>query len=168
MRYLIIALLFIPISGYTQNIKALDAKNGFRDMTFGDHASKFDDLVPIEYAKDSTTIYYTRSGDKLTIGAAEVTLHYGFYKNMFSSVSIRTEGYQNSRSLLDALTEMYGRGYQSNRYIKDYSWSGKKVSIAYDENSITNDASALIWSRVLWKMQSEDDKAKARNAKDDF
>jgi len=167
-NYLVILLMIISIQSRAQNIKALDAKFGFREMQFDDSVAKFDDLVAIEYSNDSSTIFYKRTGDKLTIGSTEVTIYYGFYNNIFYAVNIKTKGYENSRSILKTLEEMYGKGYQSNRYIQDFGWYGKKVSLRYDENSITNDATVYMCSKESLEKQRKDAKVKANKAKDDF
>lgn len=169
MKYLIIAILItLSLNAASQNLKALDEKMGFREMKFGDSISKFDDLVGVEYSNDSSSIYYIRTNDKLTIGSTEVSLTYGFYKNKFYSVFIKTKGYSNSKSILKTLIEMYGKGYQSNRYIDDFSWYGKKVSLSYDENSISGDAQVLMYSKIIMNEITTDEKEKAKKAKDDF
>ena len=167
-NYISIFLLIFSVHCYGQNMKALDNKFGFREMKFGDSITKFDDLVPIEYSNDSSSIFYKRTGDKLTIGSTEVALSYGFYKGVLYSIYIKTKGYENSRSLLKTLEEMYGKGYQSNRYIEEYSWYGKKVSLSYDENSINHNADILMYSKESITQQKKDEKEKAKKAKDDF
>jgi len=167
-KYLLIIILFISINSNGQNLKALDNKFGFREMQFGDTVSKFDDLVPVEYSNDSSSIFYRKTGDKLTIGSSEVEISYGFYKGHLYSIYIKTKGYENSRALLKTLEEMYGKGYQRNEYIKEYSWYGKKVSLSYDENSINHNATILMYSKESLNQQKKDEKEKAKKAKDDF
>lgn len=164
--YLLILTLALDTSG--QNIKALDSKFGFREMHFNDSITVFNDLVPIEYSNDSLSVFYTRTGDKLTIGNAEVTISYGFYKDKFYSVFIKTKGFENSRELLTILKELYGRGYQDNNYIERYSWHGKKVSLSYEQNSITGDSDVLMYSRESISTQKRDNAERAKRSKNDF
>ncbi len=167
-QLLMFILVAIPFFCNCQNLKALDTKNGFRDMQFGDSDSKFNDLVVDAYSSDSLSIFCRRTGDKLTIGASEVSIIYVFYKSQLKNVVIKTKGLKNSRALLDALQEMYGKGRQPNEYIEEYYWWGKKVTLDYDENSISGDAKVFITSKEISGKQDLDSKEKAKEAKNDF
>lgn len=167
-NYLAILLILISIQSAAQNIKALDDKYGFREMKFDDSITKFDDLVPLDYSNDSTKILYKRSNDKLTIGATEVTIYYSFYKNLFDALTINVKGYENCEDILNTLEGMYGKGHQSNRYIKDFTWIGKKVLLSYDYDSVNNEATIYMFCNSSIKKQSNDAKLKALKAKEDF
>ncbi len=167
-QILFFILTIVSINSYGQNLMALDTKFGFREMKFGDFSTKFDDLVIKECSNDSTSIFYNRTGDKLTIGSANVSIAYGFYKGYFFSVNIRTKGYEDSRVVLKTLEELYGKGYQKNEYIKEYRWNGKTVSLVYDENSINGSADILMYSKECMYQQLKDEKEKAKKAKIDF
>ena len=165
---LLLFLLCLSFYGFSQNLPTLDEKNGFREMKFGDSVSKFKDLVILEYDNDSSSRFYSRTHDKLTIGSAEVTLVYGFYMGQMSSVHIKTKGYVNSAELLRVLIELYGKGYQSNEYIEHYVWYGQKVNMSYKKNSIIDDSSILMWSKIIQDQKDKDQKEKVEKAKGDF
>lgn len=166
---LLLAFLCFGVSLIAQNVKALDAKNGFRDFKFGDDISTFKDLVLVEESNDGITKFFHISGDKLAIGSSELeVLVYGFYKDKLFSVSIRTKGLTNSRGVLMALQELYGKGVKENRFMEKYMWFGSKVYAVYDENSITNDASIMFISRPIVNQKNQDEKQSAKRASDDL
>jgi len=172
---LLVATVLLAASGniYAQekepkpSLKALDEKNGFRTHHFGDDISQFTDLTIAE--DDGDAKYYTSTDENLKIGGATIQrIAYGFYKGKFYEVSIKTEDYTNSRALFEALKAQYGRPYQSNQYIEDYSWWGKVVSLNYDENSVTSSAKVLMYSKPISKQEELDKKAVAKKAGSDL
>lgn len=166
---LLLAFLCFSVSLIAQSTKELDAKNGFRDHKFGDDISTFKDMVEIESGPDGLNKFYRMTGDKLSIGSSELKkISYGFYKDKFYAVSIETEGYSNSRGVLKALQELYGRGSKDNRYIEEYKWFGSKVFGVYDENSVTYDASIIFFSRTILEQQRQDEKESAKKAINDL
>jgi hypothetical protein len=52
----------------------------------------------------------------------------------------------------------------SNRYIERYLWFGKKVTMSYEENSVTGDASIIIQSEYLNKQEQAEEKKAASEA----
>lgn len=166
---LLVAFLCFNVSLIAQNVKALDAKNGFRDFKFGDDISTFKDLIEIETSNDGNTKVYQISDDKLAIGTSELEkINYSFYKDKFFAVSIKTRGYSNSRGVLRALQELYGKGTQENRYMDNYMWVGSKVFATYDENSVTNDASIFFLSATIATQRTLDEQESAKKATDDL
>ena len=150
-----------------KGLKALDAKYGFRDGSFGMliSSTNFQGAKLVEDGGD--TKFYSRPHDKMTIGGAELDqIVYGFYKGKLGYVHIETKGYLNSRALLEVLQKAYGPGYKSNRYIEKYHWFGKKVSMTYDENSITDDAGVFLSSRLIREEEAQDKKRKAEAGAD--
>jgi hypothetical protein len=166
MRYALLTLLLLPVATFAQNFKALDQKNGFRDLIFGADTTALATRVR-QPAKNPNVRIYSRPTDELKIGGAELVDIY-YYKNHLSDVLIHTKGISNSRALLEALESTFGSAVQPNRYLKDYSWRGKVVFMNYDENSITNDASVFITSQAISKQKREDDAAAAKAAKSDL
>jgi len=136
-----------------QNLKALDAKYGFREAKFEMPFSSFKNLVEVE------PCCYKSTTENFKLG--EYTLDrvvYFFYKDQLSLIMIDTEGYINSRGFLKILQEAYGEGSQSNKYIEKYYWFGEKVIMSYDQNSITDDATIFIRSRKLMDLEQADEK----------
>jgi hypothetical protein len=168
---LLFAMVAILLSSTTftfaQNLKKLDEKNGFRDAIFESDTSAYKDLVFLE--GDGNTKYYKRTSDELKIGDSELDgIIYGFYKGKLSTVMLTTKGYTNSRGVLSVLNAQYGRGYQSNQFMEKYSWSSKNVLMSYTQNSITDDATIFMFSRIIMAQESKDKKSAASNAADDL
>jgi hypothetical protein len=107
--------------------------------------------------------FSARSGDDLSIGGAHVEqLIYGFYKNRMYVVRITTKGFSNSRALLEVLRQAYGSASKPNQFMEKYYWNGSKVTVTYDENSITHDGTVWFFSEPLTAERKADEKAKAK------
>jgi hypothetical protein len=143
----------------------LDARNGFRDLKFGDPP-----LQGMRLVEDHGDMkYYTQPSDDLTIGNAKIKeISYGFYKGRLSTVLLQTDGLINSRALLEVLRQAYGSGSRPNRFMDRYLWDGSRVLLYYDEKPISNDAIALFQSVPLRNEQTTDEKAKARKGASDL
>jgi hypothetical protein len=165
--FLTVFMVALSTVSFAQNLKKLDEKNGFRDAVLGSDTTSFNDLVVVE--KEGNSVYYKRTGENLTVGDFTLdAVTYGFYKGKLSTIIISTKGYTNSRGLLQIFNTQYGRGYQSNRYIEKYSWSGKNVIMSYNENSATNDANIFMWSKQLSDQEALDKKNAASKAAGDI
>jgi hypothetical protein len=141
------------------SLSYLDFKNGFRDLKFGDPYPQ--DMRLIE--ESGETKYYTRASDDLTIGRSLVRrIVYGFYKGRFYAVLIDTEGYTNSRALLEVLREAYGPGTRPNRFMDTYYWNGARVLLSYDEKPLSHEATVIYTSVPLSDEKKAEDKAKSR------
>ena len=161
MQILSISLILVAMSlaAVGQNLKALDEKYGFRGAKFEMPFDSLKNLVEVEKG------FYKSTDEDLNIGAYvldEVIYH--FYKNQLSTIIIYTKGISNSIGFLKILQEAYGSGYQNNRYIERYNWFGKKVSMSYEQNSITGDASIFIQSVPLSKQEQAEEKKAASEA----
>jgi len=152
------------------SVAALDEKYGFRNVTLEADISSFNDLVPFEVEESDGMKLFTRSNDELNIGEYDIEpIVYAFYKDKLLSILIMTKGYSNSRGVLEVLRTQYGNGYQENRYIDKYTWSGKRAALVYSENSITNDATITLLSRSLLMQSKKDEKeSAAKAAQSDF
>lgn len=137
----------------------LDAKNGFRELHFGDPPKK--DMILVESFGEEKV--YKRSRENLIIGAAKVeNIVYLFYKNRLSSVIIWTKGIINSSAMLEVLREAYGAGFQSNQYLEHILWSGSKVNLLYAQNVITRDAQITFFSIPIGRETEKDNESKAK------
>lgn len=167
MRLAIALLLFAASSAVAGGLTDLDAKNGFRDAQFG---AKFETFQGMELLEESGDLkFYRRSADELKIGAAVLeSISYGFYKGELMSVVLKTDGLVNSQALLEALQSAYGPGFQKNKHIPDFWWLGKVVTMSYDQNMASRDASARISSVAVSDKFQADRKAAAKSAKSDL
>jgi len=157
---LILLLLISPIMLAGQNLKALDDKYGFREAKFETPIDSYKNFVEIEKG------IYKSTTEILNIG--EYTLDevaYFFYNGQLSTIAIRTKGYLNSRGFLSILQEAYGMGYQRNKNIERYSWLGEKVTMSYNQNSATGDASIFIYSIKLSDLEKAEKKKAIEAAK---
>jgi len=101
--------------------------DGFRGIKWWQKMSTVEGLV--FYSTDPSyggVDLYTREGDELRIGGAELELIlYGFWwLDWFCCVEIYTKGYTNWSGFKAVVFEKFGEGYQSNEYIEEYHWRG--------------------------------------------
>ena len=148
-----------PVEPSPGSLAYLDFKNGFRDLTFGDPYPQTMRLIE----DDGETKYYTRAGDDLTIGGSTVQrIVYGFYQGRFYAVLIETDGYANSRALLEVLREAYGPGTRPNRLMERYAWHGTRVWLTYEEHPRSHEATVIYTSIPLSDERQAAEKAKSR------
>lgn len=125
----------------------LDFKYGFRDAKFEMSIDSFKDMIPIMDSSNSANKrvqYYHRATDNMSIGEYQLSeILYVFYHGKLMRIMIETKGLVNSRGILEMLQDLYGNGFKDNEYIEEYYWGGSKVTLLYDENSVTHDA--RIW-----------------------
>lgn len=146
----------------------LDGKYGFRDLKFETAASNIKGLVALGLASHNSRTYQ-RPTDSKKVGKYTISsIRYTFYKNRLSGIRIDTHGYTNSRGVLDAFRALYGLGTQDNEYIEEYRWSGNKVLMNYEQNSITDNAVIYIWSIPMMDSENLDKGNNAKKATSDL
>lgn len=161
--------MVVPLLTFSQTLKKLDEKNGFKVFKFGLPPDSVDSYLMEISEKGGVKYYSVIDTALLKIGDTKLeSITIGFYKNQLTYISIATKGYTNSRSLLDVFKKAYGSGYKSNPYIEDYSWWGKTVGLSYDENSATRDSSSLMYSITICDQKKKDDDEKANKATGDL
>jgi hypothetical protein len=165
-RCLIVLIVLLATTVSAQwSYPALDAKNGFRDLTFGAPLPK--EMKVTETSGKST--YYVRPKDSLTIGNATVkSIVYHFFDGRFAGVLIKTKGFVNTHALLQVFTEAYGTPLEANRLIPFYIWPGAVVTQSLDENMVSHDAEVSISSNALTEEWKADQKAGARKGAGDL
>ncbi len=143
------------------SVAYLDARNGFRDMKFGEPPKS--GMVLTE--KQGDLKFYRRASDDLTVGSGRVAaITYIFYKNRLFTVMLQTKGIMNSQALLATFRAAYGPGDKPNEFLDAYLWSGKIVSVSYNENLVTKNATALIKNRAIARQKHSDEKAAAERS----
>jgi hypothetical protein len=167
---LMLCLLMVSMVVNGQNLKKLDDKYGFRDAIFETPITAFNDMVEMS---DSSTIgmgrAYSRTSDDLKIGNAELeSITYIFYDGKLSTILIKTKGYSNTKAMYETFAQQYGRGYQSNRYIEEYTWWGKRASMNIKQNSATSDGTLLMWSKPMYEKQRKENAEAAKKAAADL
>lgn len=134
------------------SIQALDEQYGFHGARFESAVTSYKGLALAE--KGGDTRFYRRPTDVKTMGEGELSsIRYGFYKGRLAMVILETKGLTNSRAVLAALVAQYGPGAQNNPYQQRFAWNGKAVTMSYDENAGSNDATIFISSKKLRAMQ---------------
>jgi hypothetical protein len=128
----------------------------FRDLTFGQGPTP--DMVHV--AGDSGLPCYSRPSDDLSTGSGSLSgLKYCFYNNQMADVVMHTQGEMNSDSLLAVLQAKYGPGDQPNEFMPEYFWHAgglfnPPLTIVYDKNEITDDATAVTSYQPLMNAMS--------------
>lgn len=117
---------------------AIDEKNGFRELRFGQDLASIPDLVEMP-GRDYVAIKdYQKKPDKekLQVGNAEIRdITYGFYKNKLVRVSLTALG-DNTDKLLNAAIGLYGEPMADKQILppgRGYWWIGEKVVGSYQE-----------------------------------
>ncbi|GAB3223262.1 hypothetical protein GCM10027346_02100 [Hymenobacter seoulensis] len=146
----------------TPDIATLDERYGFRGARFESTVNKYKDLVLAENGGD--TKFYRRTSDVKTLGEGELSsIRYGFYRGRLAVVILETKGSRNSHHVLEAIRGAYGPGVQRNPYQSRYGWNGKTVTLSYDENAASNDATIFIYSKKLRALQLEEQNKAGKN-----
>lgn len=135
--------------------EALDEKNGFRDLTFGDDVDSVAGLTPVEGEGEDST-WYVRSGDSMSVGSATLTsIRYNFYKGQLGVVHL-TAGGRDCDVLKDSLRENYGRGTKTSKLVTRSWWIGKLVSMSYEK--VAENCEVYILSKPIGDLKEADSK----------
>lgn len=135
----------------------LDAKNGFRDLTFGDPPPE--GMLTTE--EDGGRRVYVRPDDELTIGDAHVRrMTYTFYRERFAAVRLHTTTLADGRALLAVLQQAFGPGVKDDPKRERYTWVGQQVAVTYGEHTIGHEAEVWLRSQPLMQEQAADAQAK--------
>lgn len=139
------------------SLRALDQKNGFRDVVFGTPLADLRSMRLVETNRLGQV--FQRPTDALREGGAALSsLGYGFYKGQLASVLLVTKGLANSRALLQALQASYGpgveqTGFRARGYVY-YLWKGRVATMFYLEDpghdawvTISNEALSRAFKR---------------------
>jgi hypothetical protein len=168
-KFILGAILLFSVLGFSQNLKKLDEKNGFRQYKFGMSVDSIPNLKLIETSKNGFSKYYDKTDEVKKIGDFNVDrIVYGFYKDKLDIVMIYIKSYGNSKGILGVFETQYGKGYQANRYMEDYTWFGKTITLSYDENSLTNDSKIFIYTNQFTSEKAEDKKISEEKAKNEI
>ncbi len=139
-------------------------KPGFRDMEWNQPPAP----GMVKDHVEGNIIFYTRATDKLSIGNAKLTsIIYGFFNNRLSGVTVRT-GVGQEDALLAVLNESWGKGHQSNPYIKSWIWSKGDTLAGYTINEFKHLGSMSIFNTTTYEEIKAADAAIAAKGKKDL
>lgn len=161
---LMMMTLMMCLVGLSYGQKELDAKNGFRALTFGDKVASIQNLILIEGLTTSNIKYkyYQKTDEKLMIGDFEIkSIIYGFYNDELDVILIifKTNDTINSRGVLNVFENQYGKGLKSNKNIEKYFWYGDYVCMLYSENSKHNNSIYLHSKRHDYQLSKDKSRA---------
>jgi uncharacterized beta-barrel protein YwiB (DUF1934 family) len=161
-------MLFSTTIMLAQNIKKLDEKNGFKEITLGSfHQDVKQYLAPepdeVNEAEKTAT-YKVTDASFFVVGESEISsIQVQFFKDKVASILLETKGLQNSKALLKALTMAYGNGEKRNTYIEEYHWNGKKVLMSYKMNGASKNTIISISSKDLLESSEKYNKDSKKN-----
>jgi len=156
---------------FAGNYRKNSEPNGFRGIKWGTSLSSLPDMTFTGNSSDDGNFKaYIKKGDNMHIGNAKLKfLLYLFWKGKFYGVGIGTSGFINWNGLKDAVFEKFGKGYQSNKFIKSYVWYGKKTDMTLDYNEISEEANFGMWSYIINKEKDKWEHEKTKEgAKKEF
>lgn len=166
MKYIYLSILLLISSQiFGQGLKVLNERYGFRDAKFEMSIESFPNFIKLY--DDKYADAYINSNENLKIGDYTVKgIFYMFYKGKLSQIIIFTEGYTNTLGLLSILQQAYGSGYNSDKYF--IYWSSKKVQLVYKRNSITDDGTIVMWSKILRKIEEKEKSISNKNTSNEI
>ena len=169
-RWAVILAVVVGIFGCTQNptsFKPNSEPDGFAGIKWGTQFSEVkSEMVESRSISNptepdvKTKIYYTKKGDNLRIGEAQLDKNeYGFWKGKFAEVQITATGPENFSQLKKFLFEKYGTVNKPVQGV--YSWDGSitQMALRYDESTKTSSltiASTKIINQALQEMVDQD------------
>jgi hypothetical protein len=132
LLFTLLILITTTLLCFSQTIKSLDDKYGFRDAKFEMLLNSFKNLEKF----DDEFNGYTLNSANLKLGEYELKdISYYFYDNKLYNIVITVEmGYLNQHGILDILEKAYGKGIlkEPSDVEQLYSWKGNKVKMTYD------------------------------------
>lgn len=146
---ILLFILLVPLSSFGYD----NEPDGFRGIKWGTDISELKDMNTYGgKLSNDAQLYalYTRQNDELQIGEAKLErIEYRFWDNKLSSVMIITKGYANWTALRDTAFTKFGKGYQSNQFIKDYHWNGDITYLSLKYNEIEEKGTLFLLSTKL-------------------
>jgi hypothetical protein len=140
---------------------------GFRGLLWGaDFASVAAQMRLTE--DDGGMKFYSRAGDPLKIGAADLKeISYGFYKGQLSEVIASSER-DSDEQLIEAFTAQFGKGQKPNQFMRDLIWQGSAADAGIVCNDIEHTCAGVLNSVAMKTRQQADKAAAAAGAGKDF
>lgn len=154
----------------TRSSKLRTDLEGFRDIKWGTEASTLRDMEKVEPDKSSNPelVWYTRKGDLLAIGKAEVkNIFYSFWMGAFEGVWIGFEGDPNFETLKKELFDRFGKVLESEELMRKtdaeagrepstvrhaeefYAWWGKNMEMTLSYSKIRHQGTLSINSKKI-------------------
>ncbi len=156
---LVIAVLLLPSHGWAifgcQLPCLSDDPGNFRGMYWGHHLSVAPDMKLVGSGRnDFGEVYYVRSADALTFGDAKLAyVQYGFWRDIYSSVTFGTDGVRNWRALKGACFDNFQPWHQPDYRVETYYWVGRHSAMTLQYDGATRIGTLYIYSKAIYERQ---------------
>jgi hypothetical protein len=99
----------------------------------------------------SSLDYFTRRDEEMTIGDARLEMVvYIFYEKKLCGAILNFKSSPNFQTIKAALFDLYGKGYQANRYDEKYRWAGTNVNITLEYDDITRKGKVVYYYMPIY------------------
>ncbi len=131
------ASVFLLVLVLSQPARAFENEpNDCRGIEWGTDYEEIKGLTKV--STQNSLDYYTRRNDEMTFGDAPLEMVvYIFYKKKLCGAILNFKSAPNFQTIKAALFDLYGKGYQPNRYDEKYRWAGTNVNITLEYDDIT-------------------------------
>lgn len=156
---LVIAVLLLPSHGWAFfgcQLPCLgDDPGNFRGMWWGHHLSVAQDMRLVgPGGNDFGELYYVRKGDVLTYGDAKLEyVQYGFWRDIYSSVTFGTDGRRNWLALKRACFDNFEPWRQPDHRAETFYWVGKHSAMTLTYDDATRIGQLYIYSKAIYERQ---------------
>jgi len=156
---LVVAVLLLPLHAWAifgcQLPCLPDDPGNFRGMWWGHHLSVATDMKLVSSGSNDTgERYYVRRGDILTYGDARLAyVQYGFWRDIYSSVSFGTDGLHNWQALKRACFENFQPWRQPDRRAEKFYWVGKHSAMTLQYDEANRIGQLYIYSKAIYERQ---------------
>ena len=100
----------------------------FKGIPWGSDIRQLSGFVPVKEFRDYR-ICLRKEEIPIVEGVEVEEIRYDFYKDKFYAVTVRFNGYNNFRLLLDTMQRRYGTGEERTKYMEEYEWSSNELII---------------------------------------
>jgi len=101
---------------------------GFKGTPWGSDIHQLAGFVPVKEFRDYR-ICLRKEEIPIVEGVEVEEIRYDFYKDKFYAVTVRFNGYNNFRLLLDTMQRRYGTGEERTKYMEEYEWSSNELIV---------------------------------------
>lgn len=176
-KFTLLAIVAVTLSSPIQTLsqklgtnRYLDAKRSFKEIILGNDIQTLGNKVD-NYNKEGlegTETYIVSDRALLSVGEdIEIDgIYLGTYKDAIVYISLHTD-LANGTRLFKTFTQAYGRPYQANQFIEEFTWEGREVILTADLSGYEY-ATFVFFDRTLSAELDRANKEKASAAADDI